>query len=335
LNLSELLNADMSTVTQVARQGFDWWLRELRTLVPTGLGGGQRPLAAFHRLGPADEVIAATSTRQTVDTLVIPEDICLLRHLALPAMRDADLRALVELDAERILPVAASALIIGVSAGGHSALQPGMIDVIVGALPLARAKRIAEKVSESKIAPRRIGPLDQGGELLAFDLAPGMRAAGLLPQRPPVARFWWIVVAVLVACNLIVAVVCDKQQVDQAQAAVDAQAPALNAVRQIEGRLKRNSALIETLRSRRELQQPLRTLARLGAALPAKSWVQRMEWDGTTIRVSGYAMGDVNPIKAVKASGAFYAVRTGRGEAASEAAGGKPFDLSASLREKR
>lgn len=332
MNLTELLNSDMTTLTRAAQQGFEWWLRELRGLVPARLGGVGRPLAAFHRLGPADEVIAASAG--TADTLVIPEDICLVRHIALPAMREADLRALVELDADRILPVAASALVIGVRPGGPSALHADQIDVAVGALPLARAQRIAHHLADAGIAPRRIGPLDASGEHLAFDLAPAMRAAGLLPQRPPVARFWWIVVGVLIAVNLIVAVVRDQQQVNEAQAIVDAQAPALGAVRRIEATLARNATLITTLRTRREHQQPLRVLARLGGALPAKSWVQRVEFDADRLQVTGYAARDVNPIAAIKASGAFSGVRAGRADALGETATGKAFSFSAALEEK-
>ncbi|MFM9937538.1 MAG: hypothetical protein ACKVOL_15235 [Novosphingobium sp.] len=334
MNLTELLNSDMTTLTRAAQQGFDWWLRELRGLVPARLGGASRPLAAFHRLGPADEIVAARTAKRNADTLVLPEDICLVRQIALPAMREADLRALVELDADRILPVAASALVVGVRPGGPSAQHADQIDVTVGALPLVRAERIARNLAEADLAPRWIGPLDATGEHLAFDLAPAMRAAGLLPQRPPVARFWWIVVGVLIAINLIFAVVRDQQQVNAAQAMVDAQAPALGAVRRIEATIGRNTARINTLRTRRERQQPLRALARLGVAIPARSWVQRMEWDGVRLRVSGYAARDVNPIAAIKASGAFVGVRAGRADALTETAAGRPFDFSATLEEK-
>ena len=333
MNLTELLNSDMNTLSRAAQQGLEWWLRELRGMVPAGLGGTGRRLAAFHRLGPADEIIAASPGPRSVDTLVIPAEICLVRHLTLPAMREADLRALVELDADRILPVAASALVIGVRPGGPSAKHAEQIDVTVGALPLVRAERIAGNITVAEIAPRYIGPLDESGEQLAFDLAPAMRAAGLLPQRPAVAQFWWIVVGAFVAVNLIFAVVRDQQKVNEAQTMVDAQAPALGAVRRIEVVIGRNAALINTLRTRRERQQPLRALARLGAAIPERSWVQRMEWDGQRLRVSGYAAREVNPIAAIKASGAFTGVRAGRADALTETANGKPFDFSATLGE--
>ena len=206
-----------------------------------------------------------------------------------------------------------------------------MIDVTVGALPLARAQRIAQNLAETGLAPRRIGPLDEDGDRLAFDLAPAMRAAGLLPQRPPVARFWWGVVAVLVLLNIGFAVLSDQRQVSRMQELVDAQAPALGTVRRIEDRLRGNANMVLHLRGRREQQQPLRVVARLGAILPPASWIQRIEWDGNQIRVSGYAAKGINVIAAVKASGAFSSVRASRSEALAETVAGAPFDFNASL----
>lgn len=328
MNLSELLNSDMTTLSRLARQGLDWWLRELSALLPAGMVAGRR-LAAFHRLGTDDTIIAATT--RGVDTLVIAREACLVRNLALPAMAEADLAAMVELDADRLLPLAAQALIINVRRG-----QPTddgtRVHVVVGALARARAERIAAALAAAGIAPRHVGPLDEQGERLAFDLAPAMRRAGLLPARPPVLRFWWSVVAVLVLVNVGVAILRDQRQVARVQELVDAQAPALNAVRRIEDRLRANAGSIGALRARRERQQPLRTLARLGAALPAQSWVQRLEWDGTQIRVSGYAADGVNAVSAVKQSGAFTQVRASRSEALAETASGRPFDFSAAIK---
>ena len=208
-----------------------------------------------------------------------------------------------------------------------------MIDVVVGALPLERAQRIAEQLAEAELAPRRIGPLDAAGERLAFDLAPAMRAAGLLPPRQRVAPFWWGAVAALVLLNIGVAVLQDQRQVNRAQELVDAQAPALGVVRRIEDRLRDNAGMVTNLAAKREQQQPLRVLARLSAVMPQASWIQHFEWDGKQIRVSGYAAKGVNVIAAIKASGVFAKVRASRSEALAETAAGAPFDFSAALAE--
>ena len=82
MNLSELLNADMTTLARMARSGFDWWVGELESLLPAGLIRRSN-LTAWHRYEHG-EVIAAS--RAGVDTLVIPRELCLVRTLTLPRL---------------------------------------------------------------------------------------------------------------------------------------------------------------------------------------------------------------------------------------------------------
>lgn len=325
MNLSELLNSDMTTLARMARSGFDWWVGELEGLLPAGLVRG-RSLTAWHRYEQG-EVIAAS--RAGVDTLVIPRALCLVRTLTLPRLPQADLAALIALDADRIMPVPADSIVIGIRTLGP-ADESGSTDMVrlaVGALPIARAREIAEAARAAGVVPSRVGPLDAGGERLDFDLAPAMRQNGLLPPRPAVARFWWGVVAVLVLVNLGTAVLRDRQQVERLQALVDAQAPALTAVRRIEDRVLGNAAKVNALNARRDAHQPLRLMATVGGALPENAWVQRFEWDGRTLRLTGYAAPGVNVVSVLKASGLFGSVRASRSEAVAETETGRPFDL--------
>lgn len=322
MNLSELLNSDMTTLARLARGGFDWWVRELEGLLPAGLIKS-RNLVAWHRYEHG-EVVAAS--RRGTDTVVIPRALCLTRTLTLPRMPEADLRALITLDADRIMPVPADTIVLGIRTIGPGT-APDTLAVQVGALPLAEAHRIAAALTAAGIAPAQVGPLDAEGQRLDFDLAPGLRQAGLLPQRPAVARFWWAAVAVLVLVNIGTAVLRDQQQVDRLQALVDAQAPALTAVRRIEDRLQGNAKQVGTLNQRRDAQQPLRLMAKLGGALPPQAWVQRFEWDGKQLRLSGYAAPGVNVVSTLKASGLFTGVRASRTETVAETETGRPFDL--------
>lgn len=327
MNLSELLSSDMTTLARVARGGFDWWVRELAGLLPAGLVKG-RSLAAWHRY---EDGAVTPASQRGVDTVVIPHALCLVRTITLPRMPDADLRALIALDADRIMPVPADAIVIGTrtlgaSAPGSSA-APDTLMVQVGALPIAQARMIAAAIAEAGLTPAHVGPLDPSGERLDFDLAPALRQAGLLPQRARTAQFWWGAVAVLALVNIGTAVLRDEQQVLRLQALVDTQAPALNAVRRIEDRLRGNARQVIVLGQQREAHQPLRLMAKLGGALPPQAWVQRFEWDGRQLRVSGYAAPGVNVVSALKASGLFAGVRASRAEAVAETETGRPFDL--------
>lgn len=323
MTLSELLNSDMTTLARLLRRGFDWWVQELEGLLPAGFVRA-RHLTAWHRY---EHGAVIPASHASADTLAIPQELCLVRTLTLPRLSDADLAAMIALDADRIMPVPADSVVIGIRVLGPAEDGADMVRVAVGALPIARAREIAEAARAAGTLPTYLGPLDTAGERLDFDLAPAMRAAGLLPPRPAARRFWWSVVAVLVLFNVGTAVLRDRQQVERLQALVDAQAPALNAVRRIEDRVLGNARVVRALNTRRETQQPLRLMATVGGALPASAWVQRFEWDGKTLRLSGYAAPGVNVVAALKASGLFASVRASRSEAAADAESGRPFDL--------
>lgn len=326
MTLSELLNSDMTTLARMARGGFDWWLRELEGMLPAGLVRS-RSLTAWHRYEHG-AVIAAS--RAGVDTLVIPSELCLARTLTLPRLPQADLAAMIALDADRIMPVPADSIVIGIRVLGPADDAGGAADIVrvqVGALPITRAREIAEAARMAGVAPARVGPLDAGGDQLDFDLAPAMRSAGLLPPRPAVARMWWAVVALLVLVNLGTAVLRDQQQVARLQRLVDAQAPALSVVRKIEDRVIGNARAVRSLNARRAAHPPLQLMANLGSVLPQRAWIQRFEWDGKTLHLAGYAAPGVNVVQSLKASDLFASVRPSRAEAVAETGSGRPFDL--------
>ena len=343
MTLADLLNSDMTTLARYARRGFDWWVRELAELLPQGLLPAgmikRRQLAAWHRYESGEVIPAST---RGADTVVIPRALCLARTLTLPRLPEADLRALITLDADRIMPVPADSIVLGIRIAGPASAPdtlpgtvavPNTVSVQVGALPLAEAHRIIDALAAAGIAPAHIGPLDAEGQQLDVDFAPALRGAGLLALRPAVARFWWIMVAVLVLATIGTAILRDHQQVERLQALVDAQAPALNVARRIEDRLQGNARQVTALDQRRAGQQPLRLMAKLGGALPPQAWVQRFEWDGRELRLSGYAAPGVNVVTALKASGAFAGVRANRAETVSETETGRPFDLVVSTAE--
>ena len=64
-----------------------------------------------------------------------------------------------------------------------------------------------------------------------------------------------------------------------------------------------------------------------GGALPEKAWVQRFEWDGRTLRMTGYAAPGINVVSVLKATGLFGSVRASRSEAVAETESGRPFDV--------
>lgn len=327
MNLSELLNADMTTLAGHARSGWRWWIDELTAMLPARFAA-RATLTAWHRY---DQGRIVAASEGATDTVVVPDALCLVRHLMLPRMGLRDLAALVDLDVDRIMPVAADSIVTAVSIAGPGP-QPDTLAVRVGAMTRAEATAIAARLAEANLSVAHVGPLAEDGQSLAFDFAPAMRAAGILPPQSQARRFWWSAVAVLALVNVGAAVLRDQQQVDRLQALVDAQSPALMVVRRIEDRLHANARAIETLDARRRAHQPLAVLAALDRALPATAWIQRMEWDGERVRLAGFAAKEVNVVSALKQSGAFVWVRANRAETSAVTQVGKPFDLTAQAR---
>lgn len=328
MNLSDLLQSDMTTLAGYARAGWRWWIDELTAMLPRQWVRSES-LTAWHRV-ERDRVVVASDP--SADVVIVPAEMCLVRHIVLPRMALRDLVALVDLDLDRIMPLERDTIVTGVAIAGPGP-QPDTIAVRVGAMTRKDASEIATALLAAGITVGRLGPLANDEQTLSFDLAPAMRAAGLLPPRSQARRFWWSLVAILVLANVGIAILRDRQQVDHLQALVDAQDPALMVVRRIEDRLHGNAQMVEALDARRRKHQPLRVLAALYASVPDAAWVQRMEWDGEKLRVSGFAGQGTNVVAAFKQSGAFVAVRANRAETIAVTQAGKPFDLSAQLRQ--
>jgi general secretion pathway protein L len=99
----------------------------------------------------------------------------------------------------------------------------------------------------------------------------------------------------------------------------------------------RNAVLAEDRRradmvARREGGEPLRMLDVVTGAVPSGAWVDRLAWDGRTVRVSGYRQDQVDVAAALRSSRQLSNIRNSGTDLLSRQTAGQPFDLTADLK---
>jgi len=328
VNIAELMNVDMRTIMRGLQSGLHWWLDEMLAMLPAIFDPRRKRLGVHSRYDRDGKIHPAQGSGG--ETLVIPQDYCLLRTLQLPRMSVGDIRSMVALDIERIMPLTADRIIFDLAVRKPDA-DGKTVWVDIAALPLALARDIAVAADQFGITLRRVGSMDTEDHHLAFDFAPAMRDAGILPPRPNVKGRWWAAAALLVLCNIGILVLRDQQRVEQLDQLVAAQSIGLNSVRRVENRLRDNADLLASLKSRRERQQPARFFNMLSNILPAQAWIERLSWDGKELRLSGYAANDVDVVAEFKTAPGLARVRASHAETMADTRAGKPFDISAQI----
>jgi Tfp pilus assembly protein PilN len=327
-----VLDVDMATlvatVQRTAAQGWRWWIAELEGLVPARLrrrAGGAFPRLWFRdgRLVPERARPLPVGVRVAV---IVPTAAILTRTVERPVANDRDLRAMLAIDGDRLMPFAGAAgLVAGRAIGAGSV--PGRMQVAVAGLPIAVARDIVAALAPMRVAAARV--LAEGSEI---DFAPALRDAGLLARSRSAAPPLRAAVGVLLLLNVGAWIWSDQAQVDRLRRLVDAQHPAIAIAQQITARstaARRIAA--EVVRARRR-HDPLAVLQAVDAALPEGAWLQHYAWDGSALRISGYRPATADVATLLRRSGRFVAV-TARGDDGQNALpGATPFDLTARVR---
>ncbi len=338
MNLGAVVNADMTTVRAWLVTAVQWWVGQLRELLPERL-----------RLGPAvpgrfvvyDSESGLNPVRKNQpDTrplrsrarivLAIPEHLGLIRTLPVPRIGMSDIRRMVNLELERLTPLPIEDTVVAVSS--RFALEGSDAAAVrVAIVPKAIAVKALDTAAEAGLVPTAVVMSPAAGREL-LDFSPGLRALGLLPARRSPAAIWWGVVGFALVLNLIVLVVRDQQSVSRLAAMVEAQQPAVSTARRLAARSRAFEANADSLAERRQSHEALATLAAVSAALPEGAWVQRYIWDGSTLRLTGYVRGAVDLPAALRRDPRVVSVRSTRPDVIAETPGGKPYDLTLTLR---
>lgn len=323
MQTSKFLDADMKTVAGWLRQGLDWWVEELRGLMPAALRPRLRPSGDYVEYRGSGDF--ARIGRGGAGPALVDPALCLVLVQEFPPLSDADLARAIALDADRILPMPAAQAVFG-----HARIDRDHGAVRIAALPLDRARDLLRELGEAGVVPARIGLADPSiPGMMAVDLTSGFVGAGLLPPvREAVAR-WWAVAAMLFALNIGVLVWRDVQEVAAFAGLVEAQAPAVAAARGISARISGTQRRAMELAERRRQRDALAVLAAATRVMPPAAWVQRFTWDGSRLRLAGYRRPQADVAAALRASEQFVEVKSNNAEAIAELPTGQPFDLTA------
>ncbi len=335
MSMQDILNADMETLSEWIKSGFSWWLGELSAIMPKfwhnrfssrtaltaeSLGGGQY---RFTKLGNEIAFSSKADGRRTPVTLVIPDSQVLQRTLDMPLLSAKDINRLIALDIDRLTPFSAESIyhnayqVARDSDNGRQKIQLGVIvkTVADSAVELAAAHGLDVKC------------LTTAGTRL--DFIPPMRASEGKDDEHKSRLIWWSSVAALLLINLAVLIFRDMHDINQLQTTIDGQSATANVGRQLRQRIEQDHAQREAVIARRAGQEPLKILSAVSQTLPDEAWVQRLTWNGQTIRLAGYKRSNIDMIAALSRSTMLKNVRPSTSDVVLKNNAGQPFDITA------
>jgi hypothetical protein len=335
-----ILDSDMSTLGLRLRDAVNWWWDELSAMMPSRSQRRAKSISGFVATYSASGEFRLAGEHASLETvgdgaslrpvtILIPDSLCLVRTVVLPAMRPSDLRKLVMLDLDRLMPFPTDGAYADVLARGEA--TDGSVDAEIAALPKATLHTIYNGARAHGLAPRAIGVVDNENAL-RFDFMPALASDGIGAAPQSGLRFWWGLVALLFVLNIGILIFRDMQSVSRVAALVETQAPAASAARRIALRIAREDGVRSELIARRNDNDALAALALATKVMPAGAWVQRYSWNGNLLRLAGYKQANVDVAAALRKSGVFNAVRASTSDVAAESATGQPFDVSAEFK---
>ena len=346
MTLQELLNADVSSIGQWARQGFAWWIDELSTLLPVRWRDwlSSRTRRLIEPISPSGwrqwqngKLLTPTQAARAAKSgvgLVLPADAVLLRRLEFPRAPLSDVRRMVALDIDRLSPLAADLVYYDVEILDRDGAD-GRQTVLLGVTLRETAAHYFGQARAAGFEPVAIGAArGEGPAIYRFDFLPALKTSLGENGGGRILLYWWTAVAVLLVLNLAGLVIRDMLDVSRLRHAVDDQQTAVAAATQLQRRVQTEEMQRSELLARQMQSDPLHVLDALTKVLPASAWVQRLEWNGQTVRVVGFKNGDADLLAAIRASPAFVNPRAASPDTQAKPGAVPPFDITVDVTKK-
>jgi general secretion pathway protein L len=338
MTLSELLNSDVETLVQWIRAGFAWWFGELAGLAPRQVreafesrpsltaeplvDGGYR----LTRHGRTVMQSVGSARRSRPVTLRLAPGAALIREVAAPPLPERDLRRMLELDIDRLTPFRSDQVFVAVVLGAA-----GSRVARVAAVPRETAILAVQQALAAGLEPRALGVAGAEAAEQAFDFLPRMRGDGAVPRPRFSPALIWGAVGALALANLGVAVGRDMLQIHGLQEQMDAQRPQVDDAQALRRKVLSENRRRADILARRAGGEPLRMLDAVTVAMPAGAWVDRLAWDGKSVRIAGYRQEQIDVAAALRAARPFSNVRNSGADVLTRQATGHPFDVTADM----
>ncbi len=346
MTLTELLNSDVKTIMRTVQDNIEVLRDELATLVPQSLITSKAqvyPVLKFDRTmrlididGNTVDTVGDVADRLAARdvTVLIDRDQALIRTICLPPLSRADLGRMLALNIERYVPLPVHDVVFS-QAARSDATSDGLSATDIAAIPLTRARALADTLQRMGVRPRalRIAHEDHTPDL-RFNFLGAFQAAGLIAKTRSYRGTWWSIVLVLAALNFATIIWRDSASVARWESVVEAQRPAVSVAQQVAARTRTANTIAQEVGQRRKRHDPLAVLAKTTAAIPDGAWVQRYEWDGGTLRLTGYRSRDTDVAGALRRVPGFANVKSAQSDSVAETSTGQPFDLVAVLGER-
>ncbi len=289
--MSDVLNTEVGDVLQALKRAGRWWWAELaEVFAPLARPGRRRAWPHTAERGPdgrwalrdaAGVPVPITGGARDAAVVLAPGE-ALVRVLPMPDLPERDLRRMVELGVDRLIPFppaeAAVALDVAELTDGD-----GRRTVRLAAAPRATVDAVLRSAEAAGIAPVALLARGEGVEI---DLLPSLSA-------PPTARdrrvraVAWAVMAALLVFNVGLWIWRDVRDLDVLKDAAAQRRPVAERVERLRRTLRGEAERVRARVAARAANEPLRTLDALSRAIPSDAWVQRLTLDGGRVRLAG------------------------------------------------
>lgn len=336
-----ILDADMQTLQSWALDGWRWWIDELIGVVPRRWRErttSRLALLAYDpvkgRLTPMPSPDGIVASAGAPVAVVLPPALTLIRTIETPVVSQRDVANLVALDADRIMPLARDEVLLGARVRDRIApigIGAAHLSVEVAGLPRATAEALAQVLATRDRAPAHVlVSAPEPGQPMPIDMLPALRSAGLAGATSRSSAPLWLAVGFAFVLNIGLLVWRDSATLDTLSNVVDQQQPAVKVAQKIIARMHQEDAIVGAAIDARRRHEPLALLARIDAALPEGTWLQRFSWTGNAVQLAGFHPPKADVPGALRKAGLVVG-RYGDTSNAAPTPLGEPFEISLKL----